>query len=821
MNISSYNKTNSIRYGLKENNNKKKSGEFFLQKDNLSFTGNKIEIVTIANADIIVNELNKLCGDNYFSKLLAKAGLNIEEINKSKFIQYVNPTVTHDIKRTAISLVNVFITGFRKAHKLITNNDIKGKNKLSAAMLRISEDVERNKYFDKVTEIAEALVKGRKNLGNLANSDKTQEIADGVLDKLLKNITKNNKPYLTRDERSMNRLATSFVSAIFSANDYHNISMLQKNDTEEAKASAKDRFQQDMIRAGISAGLSYFTLGALDRYSKNSLLLNASVIALSAFISEITTRIIKHKSLVPLTPAKAKEIANKRKGVEGIEQYNKQTAQTQNKPATSTYKSDFSKNKEIFKNFTNTRGEFDSLNELSKQNIRNLNKASIQTDTNKKDNKNNKILKVAIGAIIISNIIYLVKSLKKGDLKNSLNGIKYTLFKKDSDKLNKLKEQIKNPDNTSINKKIKEKIQSNKTIEKIKGKIQDNKTIEKIKNSRKSFLYETYSSDELISKLEAIKATDKGKEIEDVINAYINKIGPDEIKELKVKKDRILLNALKGAFSKFYNTIYQICSMPARLVEFGLGKATELNESYSNWLKVHGISTGNKDIDDYKKEIEALAKLCLNKGQSPISKKLNEKLEDLVDIDRIPNVIKKLANNKLSSNRKTDEQLAGIIQDRIRQLGFELETGQLANYSRTLVTMISSFFFVNDYYNESLINSEGTDIEAAKVKRNEKIGHKIINYFSNGLFMNIFNSVFEGPLNSSVAKATLVAAATEVTNESTIRAFTCEPRVPLKSKEEIIEYEQKKLNRKGLAGAWSRFFRKITGKKTLTQKTAS
>ena len=43
------------------------------------------------------------------------------------------------------------------------------------------------------------------------------------------------------------------------------------------------------------------------------------------------------------------------------------------------------------------------------------------------------------------------------------------------------------------------------------------------------------------------------------------------------------------------------------------------------------------------------------------------------------------------------------------------------------------------------------------------------------------------------------------------------PEMPVMDTE-ILDYEEKQLSKKGLMGKWSRFFRKITGKKTLTQK---
>ena len=40
----------------------------------------------------------------------------------------------------------------------------------------------------------------------------------------------------------------------------------------------------------------------------------------------------------------------------------------------------------------------------------------------------------------------------------------------------------------------------------------------------------------------------------------------------------------------------------------------------------------------------------------------------------------------------------------------------------------------------------------------------------------------------------------------------------MKSRQDIIEYENEQMNKKGFMGWWSRTFKKLTGKKSLTQK---
>ena len=142
----------------------------------------------------------------------------------------------------------------------------------------------------------------------------------------------------------------------------------------------------------------------------------------------------------------------------------------------------------------------------------------------------------------------------------------------------------------------------------------------------------------------------------------------------------------------------------------------------------------------------------------------------------------------------------------------------LASISRTLVTLISSYFFINDFRNEVLIQSNGKNTQKAAEVTKERTAHKVSNFVLNQFFMNLFNHTFEKAHLGSLAGATLVAAATEVTNESSVRASIGVPLRRMESKEAINEHERKHIEKKGPIGAYYRFMARITGKKMLSEK---
>ena len=117
-----------------------------------------------------------------------------------------------------------------------------------------------------------------------------------------------------------------------------------------------------------------------------------------------------------------------------------------------------------------------------------------------------------------------------------------------------------------------------------------------------------------------------------------------------------------------------------------------------------------------------------------------------------------------------------------------------------------------------MIESEGKDVEGANEEAKERLMHKLSNFVINGTLMNTFNNVFKGPLNDKLINAAIVAGATETTNEFLVRKSICSPIGKKSSRQAIIDYEQEQMNKDGFMGWWTRTFRKLTGKKSLTQK---
>ena len=303
----------------------------------------------------------------------------------------------------------------------------------------------------------------------------------------------------------------------------------------------------------------------------------------------------------------------------------------------------------------------------------------------------------------------------------------------------------------------------------------------------------TTDLEDLENKILQLKKTPEGSKIEDILNIYLDHIatfknkatGEFREKIIKSKADIPGVSGLYSGLTKIIETIYTILSLPATAITWLINKNNA--EACKTFDRLLELNTPN-----YKKELTELGNLFASAEKGNISFRLRAK--------------------------DPSTYLAEEIGKRTRNVEIGAETGDLANISRTMVTAITTYFFVNDYRNRVLIESEGKDVEGANEEAKERLMHKLSNFVINGTLMNTFNNVFKGPLNDKLINAALVAGATETTNEFLVRKSICSPIGKKPSKQSIIEYEENQMNKKGFMGWWTRTFRKLTGKKSLTQK---
>ncbi len=735
------------------------------------------EGVLYTNIAEITQKIDGILGDNFLKSRFEKIGIDVNStdqylVKDSSIIKDIYKTVKYPFVDLPLDFANFVLKILKKIPFLSDFANNAQKLKLLA---KRANTVEIEKSREAISNILEAFADKDSVLLN-KNSEVIFDInrcKESFIKKAAGNLSKTVKNYNSRDERTLNRLITSFVSAIYGSRDFYNISMLQKNDKKEAKKAKKSRFKQEMTRTGLSAGMTFLTLGALDKYTKNSLMWTVATIVGSSLIAEIVSRLINKVSLVPLTSKKAEKIAKAKKAKLNMQNQKNDTA-TVSKHDNIPFKNTFKIDSKIYEKFAGK----DSFLPYFNLTTNSCNKE--QETVNKNNNSHKKrigakgIIALAFGS---ASLIYLINYfLKTSGVKNKLIS---DFVNNNYDKLKSYvsgEETFIDDDFISKVLYIKENNAKAHPISITKERIAD--IYKKIKGyvcliKKKKV---TYSKQEIIGKIDKIENTKEGAEIKallDECKKFINK-NPDKIEALE---DRKFISGLISGVGKIFNTAWLVLSFPGVLIKGVINKISN-----------------KKDIDLFNK----------------VLKKIDNRTKDIhVDVTSL---------NKVLNRYENPVECAEVLKRNMRAFGSGSETGNIANYSRAFVTMISSYFFVNDYYNKVLIESEGKNITEAQEERNERIAHKLSNFVVNGTLMNIFNSVFVKALNNSLIQATLIAGATEMTNEFLVRKSICQPIKKMNSRDEIIEWEKKQTSRKGLIGAWSRFFKKITGKKTLTEK---
>ena len=179
-------------------------------------------------------------------------------------------------------------------------------------------------------------------------------------------------------------------------------------------------------------------------------------------------------------------------------------------------------------------------------------------------------------------------------------------------------------------------------------------------------------------------------------------------------------------------------------------------------------------------------------------------------VNKLGKKISKLENSGENVPAGLKKYINGMVDN-----GFDINTSMLNN--RELIkkfvffnTLIPSYFSVVDYRNEELIQSKGEVTPRVKEVTNQRILHRIINYFSNRVFIDAYMGIFGSAFNSNLLAATGITALTELTNESTIRLLTGTP-IKKMNKKELEDYYSKETK-------VSSAVRKLMGKKSLKEK---
>ncbi len=806
---------------------------------NINFQGSFQKIingaydVTYTNITGIQEGVDKILGDGFFTTTIQKTNLDVKDGNirfkdKSFLGELVN-AVTYPFYRLHLDVANSILNGISKISFL---EDAAQSAKKFGPLARRAVQVEQERSY----ECAKAL------LDKLSVESCIVNVAEKTADSPLKTaynledalrlfsdtaatgIVDLAKNYSTRDERTLNRIATSIVSALYSARDFYNISMLQKDDSKEARKAERGRLRQELTRMALSAATTFVSLGVFGKYTKGNVALNAIVIALSALVAEIGSRILSKTPLVPLSPQRAKQISEKRNLEQAASSNTSDATNTNTTTAANNKTKNNSSNdsssvktlpnqnggialnfngktfsqKELFNDFLKNTKIMSTFDVFLDKNISKDEAESVQTQ-DKLPAKKGHTKAVILSLFGLTSAFFLAKKGLGGEYKQKLAHRQIVFDYADS-----------------INSYLNDKAATGsegffKAIE--NAKIARQKTfVSKIDRSASDFVDNLKYKQVSITAQEIAERTEELQKLPEtnnlaIMNDFVRQArqieqGMEKGEEpISIYIKRELVAGIYSGLEKLTKTLYQIFSIPAEIFDIILNKVMfEKSEQVISDIQKKTIGRNSTITTRTRKGLSQYAQLIFDnhpKGR---------------EFDTFTRKFRK---------KKTDKQIIDAIKTNTRNFEIGAETGALANLSRTMVTIITSYFFINDYRNKVLIESKGKDIEGANEEGRERVAHKASNFIVNGTLMNLFNSVFKRPLNASLLGAATIAAATEMTNEFMVRKSICQPVRHMKSRQAIIDYEAKQESREGIAGMWSRAFRKITGKKSLSEKIES
>ncbi len=591
-------------------------------------------------------------------------------------------------------------------------------------------------------------------------------LASGSITQASKKVGK----YNTKTERAWNRLGTGFVSATFAATDFYNISMLQNDDPEKANKSGQKRFMQDMRRQALTAGITYIVLGALQESVNKSILAGALSLGGVTLISEVLSRKMGGIPLKPLSPEEAAKYADKQ--------------------------------------------EKKRLKKEQKE----------QNDTDKTEKDSAKPLVSALSAI---NIDDYIKTAGNGAyVRNSQDDV-FNIF---ADKLQSQGKMLSFTAKSSGS-------DDDKQAENSDGKKKTSGIASKVAKGALAVVGASLAIGFLRTK-NVLGIDDFMKSVSKKYNDILTKLSSKRLIMPEDDVDGFLDYLTNNNFKEQYKI---------------------LDDTLGN-LRKHGRLSGQAPVvKKYipEKELNPTGfyydlGYVESKGKKTLVHVLTYPINTIGRfMSNVNHVIRKMfgaskpegaGDTKISKRAAAEfmEKYAGKYRDAVSKdetFAFKKELEDaftrhfseansknknttLAMMSRFLITIISGYFFVNDYRNEVLIESKGQDVERANSTMKERIGHKAANFVLNSLFMDIFNTTFESIYLGSVPGATAVAMATEFTNETAVRASICTPTSKM-SRDELIQYENERLNDDGLKGNYYRAFMKLTGKKPLSEKAKS
>ncbi len=681
--------------------------------------------------------------------------------------------------------------------------------------------------------------------------------------------------YNTVHERALNRIVSGLIPAAFLANDAYNLSVLCGDKKEQSSKEKDTRFKQEVTRILTNAYLTLITLGSLTKYVNSSPVFSAMVSAATVLFTETTSRLTNGRPITFISKEKAKDInkkkAEKEKTTANASPAEKSSNQFQDNKAQAANATEIKNDK--------SKASFGDKEVESKKSEKEDKKTDKKSSEGQKsiitfdaflkavativaggfaigflrnNSKINNELKIPIDKTLneISNFWQnkIYKKIVQKDFEIDEKDVDLVIKTLSESKYSKLAKNyssiIKDKAKDGV---IKFELHENKNPLLIADEATENiKDFLKIDNKFKPFV------DLVVEPFKFVWATIRlpYKITKALINIPASSINS------KSQKFKDAANILKSetalAFEKKEaSTIKDVTQAQKEFAErFGEFFVKASNKKYEPVVdKIDDFLSGQ--IDE-QKFLEILDKYAVRKpsaaGVSEISKNLNKIGKENYDkkdfvaflkksgffaeskkeisesektfaksIEKILDKVKAYKSGKISEKEFKDFVDKSILSSFNTTSSSKISNADLGMITKIASSAVTSTFLVADNYNMVMLKSDGENKQEAWLRAKERIVQRISALFYQTMLMNWFNGTFANKYHSSLSGMSTVVAANTVSTEVFTRKSIGMPIGP-KTYDELVDIDNKNLNREGFLGKYFRFMSALTGKKPLARK---
>jgi hypothetical protein len=228
----------------------------------------------------------------------AESGLKVKDdkisFEHKSFGKRLKEILLYPIVKMPLDIANAILKGLKKIPAL-------KKSKTIDKLLDKKPLKNRREFVENTSNVAAI----EHYFEMAANGEKGFKTAHGSFNPLLPN-------YSTATERTVTRLTTGLIPAFFLANDAYNLSTYMKNNKDMAEKDKKRRFNQEVVRVGLTAGLTFGVLSIFAKKSNASASTTAMLMSGAAFVSEFVGRMIAGTPIFPVGEKSAQYYASKR-----------------------------------------------------------------------------------------------------------------------------------------------------------------------------------------------------------------------------------------------------------------------------------------------------------------------------------------------------------------------------------------------------------------------------------------------------------------------------------------------------------------------------